>query len=536
MEEKQYMSVRLPFAKIEKIDSINAEFDHVKIYAFGVGANRNFSYVSKEELDKALPSLNYLPVVGKLHEVINENGEVVGHYFGGHDYTITDDLQVKMLTVPYGVVLDGTAKYETVQEYGKDVEYITTEAYLWTGRYPEMKDAIYSDETWFAQSAELTFEEWRPWEENSMYTELLGINFSALCLLGKSDDPEKNTEPCFISAKVEPINNFSLSMENEQFGQLMSEMREQLAASFEYINNSEKGGTTLTQNERDAIFEKFSLTATDVDFAITEDMTAEELTGKLEAFAAAQKPAEEKPEDTAAFEQEAGSGEEPADDGAAEFDADKPEQEEALFSMTYREKRKCLSDLCASMSNAKYDEEGHIEEETYCYLDDFDDEHMYFTACHYTKDSYEEKAYRISYEFADGNAAVKGEAEEVFQKWLTAEEIKKLDEEKEQLNSLIQFKAEVEKKDYEAKADNLLASFKDVSSLEEFEAIKNDIENGESKDLSVFETRLFALRGKQVKFEAQQQSALRVGIDADDKPDHDEYGGLLTRVRARKNK
>lgn len=535
MEKKQYASIRLPFAKVEKIESVNAEFDHVKIYAFGVGANRNFSYVSKDELDKALPSLNYLPVVGRLHEVTNEKGEVVGHYFGGHDFTITDDLKVKMLTVPYGVVLDGTAQYETVEEYGQNVEYVTVEAYLWTGRYPEMKEAIYSDETWFNQSAELTFEQWRPWEENSMYTELLGINFSALCLLGKSDDPEKNTEPCFISAHVEPINSFSLSMEGEQFSQLMHEMREQLTASFEYNNNSEKGGKTLTQNERDAIFAKFSLTANDVDFEITDEMTAEELTGKLEAFAAAQKPAEEKPEDTAAFEQEAGSGEEPAAAGAERFEANEPKQEEALFSMTYREKRRCLGELCESMNSVVRDQTGNLVEETYCYLDDFDDSVMYFTACHYTAENYDEKHYRIGYVMADGKASTSGEAEEVFQKWLTAEEIQKVEEEKEQLSALIKFKADTEKAEYEKKAGELLASFKDVASCEEFEVIKNDVENGTAADMASFETRLFALRGKQVKVEAQPQtSALKVGIDMDDKPDNDGYGGLLSRQRERR--
>lgn len=74
MSDKKYMNVALPSAKISKIDTANKEFDHVKIYTFGVGANRNYSYVSKAELDKALPSLNYLPVVGHLIEDYDAEG------------------------------------------------------------------------------------------------------------------------------------------------------------------------------------------------------------------------------------------------------------------------------------------------------------------------------------------------------------------------------------------------------------------------------------------------------------------------------
>lgn len=65
-----------------------------------------------------------------------------------------------------------------------------------------MKDAIYSDETWFGESAEISFAQWRPWSENSLYTELLDVNFSALCLLGKSDDPDKHMRTSITSVDI----------------------------------------------------------------------------------------------------------------------------------------------------------------------------------------------------------------------------------------------------------------------------------------------------------------------------------------------
>lgn len=525
MSDKKYMSVALPSAKISKIDTVNREFDHVKIYTFGVGANRNYSYVSKAELDKALPSLNYLPVVGHLIEEYDAEGSVVGRHFGGHDYIVTDDLKVKMLTVPYGVVIADTAQYETVEEYGQKVEYLTTEAYLWTGRYPEMKDAIYSDDTWFGESAEISFEQWRPWSENSLYTELLDVNFSALCLLGKSDDPDKHTEPCFQSARVEPMENSTFALDGAQFSQLMGEMREQLAFSLEHTESHQKGGSEMTQNERDAIFAEFSLTPSDVDFTLTEEMSAEELREKLEAFVAAQESAE--PGEPEAGESEAFS--EKPDGG----DTNEIEGQQSLFSMTYREKDNAIREAVRGLNKVEHDASGNITKEVYCYLNDFDDEYAYFCVDIYTSDGYEEKHYKCAYTMGeDGKAALGDEPKEIFLKWLTAEEVQKLEDEKTQLAELVQFKQNVEEKEFAAKRDELLADFADIAALEEFSAIKDELEARKTGSVEDIEIKLFALRGKNVKVEKPAAFSARVGIDHEDHADDDDgYGGLLSRQK-----
>ena len=499
MPDKKYMSVQLPSAKISKIETVNKEFDHVKIYTFGVGANRNYSYVSKTELDKALPSLNYLPVVGHLIEEYDADGNVTGRYFGGHDYVVTDDLKVKMLTVPYGVVISDTAQYETVEEYGQQVEYLTTEAYLWTGRYPEMKDAIYSGETWFGESAEISFEQWRPWSENSLYTELLDVNFSALCLLGKSDDPEKHTEPCFQSARVEPMDNSTFALDGAQFSQLMGEMREQLAFSLENRQLHQKGGSEMTQEERDAIFAEFSLTPSDVDFDLTEEMSADELREKLEAFKAAK------------------------------------EGQTSLFSMTYRQKDDAIREAIRAFNKEERDAQGKLVKEVYCYLNDFDDEFAYFCASVYTPQSCADKHYKCAYSIGeDGKAAMNGEAQEVFLKWLTAEEVQKIEADQNRLNELIQFKQSVEESEFAEKKDTLLNEFSDVAGLEEFSAIKDELETRKTGSVDDIEMKLFALRGKQVKLEKPAKSMSRIGIDHEnDDSGDDGYGGLLNRQKAR---
>ena len=526
MPDRKYMSVALPSAKISKIDTVNKEFDHVKIYTFGVGANRNYSYVSKAELDKAVPSLNYLPVVGHLIEEYDADGNVTGRYFGGHDYTVTDDLKVKMITVPYGVVISDSAQYETVEEYGQKVEYLTTEAYLWTGRYPEMKDAIYSDETWFGESAEISFAQWRPWSENSLYTELLDVNFSALCLLGKSDDPEKHTEPCFQSARVEPMDNSTFALDGAQFSQLMGEMREQLAFSLENKDSHQKGGSGMTQNERDAIFAEFSLTPSDVNFELTEEMSAEDLRAKLEAFKAAQNPSEPTPEEHPAA---GGQFSETPKDG----DPEQIEGQQSLFSMTYRQKNDAISEAVRTFNKTERDAQGKLLKEVYCYLNDFDDEFAYFCASIYTADNYEDKHYKCGYTMGeDGKATMNADPQEVFLKWLTAEEVQKIEADKNQLNELVQFKQDVEENEFSAKRDELLGRFNDVAGLEEFSAIKDELAERKTGSIEDIELKLFALRGKSMKVEKPAAGMSRVGIDHEDHTDDDDgYGGLLSRQK-----
>ena len=53
-------------SKFEYIKPVNKEFSLFKCWVAGVGKNRNMSYISKERMDNALPTLSYAPVVGHL--------------------------------------------------------------------------------------------------------------------------------------------------------------------------------------------------------------------------------------------------------------------------------------------------------------------------------------------------------------------------------------------------------------------------------------------------------------------------------------
>ena len=253
--DKKHTSLKFK-AKVTPIEKINEEFTLCKCYVQGVGKNRNFSYMSKENIQRCLPTLSYAPVVGHLIDKLDEDGHPTGEkYMGGHDYYIDDDWNLKSACVPYGVVKADSFNFETVKEYEDEIEteYLTAEVVLWTGRYPELMDAIYSDDFYFNESMEISVSEYRPYEEDSNYTELTDFTYSALCLLGKADDktsPE-HTEPCFVESKVIPV---QYSLEREDFSIVIGELKNELAF---YFNKDKIDGKEdeVVENEKEEVIE-----------------------------------------------------------------------------------------------------------------------------------------------------------------------------------------------------------------------------------------------------------------------------------------
>lgn len=255
--DKKHTSLKFK-AKVTPIEKINDEFTLCKCYVQGVGKNRNFSYMSKENIQRCLPTLSYAPVVGHLIDKLDEDGNPTGEkYMGGHDYYIDDDWNLKSACVPYGVVKADSFDFETVKEYEDEIEteYLTAEVVLWTGRYPELMEAIYSDDFYFNESMEISVSEYRPYEEDSNYTELTDFTYSALCLLGKADDktsPE-HTEPCFVESKVIPV---QYSLEREEFSKVMGELKDELAFYFNKDNTDGKEDEVVeNENEKEEVIE-----------------------------------------------------------------------------------------------------------------------------------------------------------------------------------------------------------------------------------------------------------------------------------------
>lgn len=206
--------MRLTFdAKISEIEPINPLFSKCKVYVLYTGANRNNSYISKETVEKMLPTLYNIPIVGEFKKNKNDFGD----HGGKVELDENGNLEYVNTTVPYGVVPESSEIdwEDVVEEDGTIHQYLTCTGYLWTGRYKELQQVVTNGK---GQSMELDDVIGSFQKDNYFHIES-GV-FSALTILG--DD----VEPCFESARIEVY-----QLDKERFKQEFTQMIEELKFS-----------------------------------------------------------------------------------------------------------------------------------------------------------------------------------------------------------------------------------------------------------------------------------------------------------------
>lgn len=190
-EIRGHESLDLSFTNFQEAD--NKGHVRAKVRIAYAGFNRNYSYIPKEVFENAAKSLSNVPLVGNW----------LGDNFGGHDVifeTKGNEVIIKDATTPYGVVPeDCNPRWETViNDKGDEVEYFTCDVVLWEERFPEQIAFIKDNET--NQSMEIMVTE--GYFDDEDYFVVDDFYFSALCLLGTSEDPEDNVEPAFEDSRV----------------------------------------------------------------------------------------------------------------------------------------------------------------------------------------------------------------------------------------------------------------------------------------------------------------------------------------------
>lgn len=462
-------------AKVKPVKPVNEEFTLCKVYVCALDKNRNFSYIGKEAADDALATLYNCPVIGHLY--IDEQGN---YRMGGHDMVIVQDkdgsYRFKSLCVPYGVIpQQDEIHYEEIEEpdgRGKKT-YVVANCILWTGRYPELNEAIYSEECWFGQSMEIGILEHEPLKEDKNYTNILKYTYSALCLLGKSDNPDYHVEPCFPESRIEP---YEFALQNAQFTELMTQLKNELTSCFA---NIEKGGEGMNENEI-IITEQTETTKNFEETAEIIDTVVEVAEGAETNIKMTERTSEKATENAENFK---------------ETHTDTVEQQAKTFSSTYKEKRDAIDNALPRLYET--DENGNIMHDVYYWLCDFDDTHVFVEKSEYIKNSgYTEVKGRFAYSFDDENktVSIEGEMEEMFVKWLTKEELDQIEAQRVQYEELTEYKAARVKADHEAEIDAAIREFTDLEGNEEFATIVADKYSYET--VEALRNACYIIRGK----------------------------------------
>ena len=188
---------------IEIIDtvSINPLISKCKIKVFYLGKNRNGSFIDETVAKEIANTLPGSPVVGAFNEATNdfEEHNRIFEVKGG-------ELTIKDTTRPYGFVdLNAKVWFQDYMDNGEIHKYLCTEAYLWTGQYPEAQRILEKGNNQSMELDEKTLQgSWASIDNSEI--EFFIINeaiISKLCILGEQ------FEPCFEGAS---IGKFSLNL------------------------------------------------------------------------------------------------------------------------------------------------------------------------------------------------------------------------------------------------------------------------------------------------------------------------------------
>ena len=197
---------------------VNPTFLKCRINILDTSSIANNTHFKKENVDKSIYQLDYLPVRGFYKEEEEE--------FGGHEisYYIDDEgnLKESVKTVPMGVVINNSARWE----YVENKETLVCDCYIWTNNNEGAVRRI--KENCVSQSMEINIDNYS--ETNKDYIEIEDFTFTALTLI--------DTQPAFNCGSIRTYSKNDFE----------ADYKHMIEALNKYLNY-EKGGEGISMDE-----------------------------------------------------------------------------------------------------------------------------------------------------------------------------------------------------------------------------------------------------------------------------------------------
>ena len=300
--------------KISDVKQINPLFSTCKVRVLYTGKNRNMSIISKDAVEKALPSIIGVPIVGEFSTEAKD--------FKGHGGAIDlDSYDFVHTTKPYGFVpQDATFSWEEVKTRDGIREYLTVDGcYLWTGRYPEAFSIV---ETGKGQSMEIEVNEGM-WNDTDEAYDIKNFTFSALCILGDE------TEPAFEDANITASFSLDSDVFKLEYAKMMEDVKSTLLNKEKEVNDEMLKDLLLKYSTTMEVLTAKGLNFSEISEDELEAKIAEAL--EVEAIVEEQQQAEGQGEGEASQEGTQDSGEQAngAEGEEAGAEADQGEGEQA---------------------------------------------------------------------------------------------------------------------------------------------------------------------------------------------------------------
>ena len=384
--------------KFEQSSDVMPGMLKLKLKVCHTELNRNGSYISEENMKKAMPSLKYRPILAYIHTLPNGEDD-----FYAHNIEIVSDKngeeKINYLEKQVGCFTIDEPYLEYDEEMDKT--YVIAHAVI-PEEYTSAADIIRRKEG-TKVSCELVINE-LAYNAKEKYLDIIDFYFGATTLLGCDEEGNEIGEG-MVGSRAD-ISDFCLDEKTYAFQEQIIEMQEKLdkLISCFNIDNSKKGG--ISMNHFEELLAKYSKTVEDITFEY-EGMSDEELDAKFDEL----------------------FGEGVADGGASEPDADpepiaepnpidgegnsaeptaKPEENfSRIFELSHDDIRCALYSLLLPYEEA---------DNTYYYISEvFDDYFVYESLCGST-------VYGQAYTKDEETVSFDGERYELFKELLTASE------------------------------------------------------------------------------------------------------------------
>ena len=506
----------------------------LKLKVCHIDTNRNGSHISKENMEKAMPTLKYRPILAYIHQLDD------GTYdFYAHNMEIVEDEngEEKINYIEKQVGCFTTD--DPYLEYDKDNDKTYVNAYaVIPEEYTEAANII-RRKNGTKVSCELVIDE-LSYNAKEKYLDLTSFYFGGCTLLGCDENGNEIGEG-MLGSRAD-IADFCHKKPVFDYQEKLVEMLDRLNNTLSNFNkNNTEEGVREEMSHFDELLEKYGFTVEELDFDY-ENMSDEELDIAFEDFKCRKKKCEEEEQDADSEDfkfRKKKCDDEDSDGDDSEEEDDNDEEDDAGDDESKKNSENFVKNFKVEISHediryalynliAEYEESDNEWYGIYAVYDD------YFVMQGWCNGKFYKQGYSIDGE----NVSLDGERTELFQMLLTESEKLAVDklrgdyaELEAKYNELKTFKDNYDASEIKAKKDSIFAdeAYNDIRESDDFKALMNDAENYSVEEIQNKCDLLFAANEKKVKFAANKNKPHSISFNFSKKEDKkaSAYGNLF---------
>lgn len=508
--------------KFELDGDANTGLLPVKLYACHTNLNRNQSFISKETMEKALPSFSNRPILGYIHQLEDGTFDFYSHNMEVvEDENEEDGARIEYLEIPVGIVPESCNAHLEYDEENQ-VDRVCVNGFVFE-EYTKAADILRAKGI-SAVSVEVAIND-MSYNAKEGYLSIDDMYFMGVTILGRDDDGNI-VEPGMAGSNI-TLGSFSTennSTINDDVQKSLIDTLSKLNVALDKFNNiasysNQKGG----EKEMDKfaeLLELYGLTEVDIDFE-HDGLSDEDLEAAFnEHFGSAEEFVKKKGDDDSqpvAADENDDENEDGDDEGQSGGDENPGEEthdndetgddsgNESDNGDFKKKKRRCsvnteagtvefelsFDDIRSALYGLISAAEG---EDSYSWIIEVYEDYMIYQKDAYTDDRWTSKFYRQSYTKDGDNVSLSGDPVEVFAEFVTESEKTALDMIRTQYEELKAFKDKYDAEMLQTQKDEILndEKYAVLNGNEQFEQLKKDAKNFSVQDVEIKAKLIFA--------------------------------------------